>query len=716
MAQRGRKFKVDLEIQLKEYCDKSKDLLDANNNILPASANVYQVLSEKLGMTPKAIQLAVCKNQNRIFGENVVAKNPIKEIDAFGETFCEFTSIDAEGTTVSVVVDEKHKSKFEVITVEGKFRHHKSFKPGWSDILQNIITEQTNLQCVLSFKRVNIVGNEFTTIAKCTECGASIIASSLANRSRLSIDIKNGEGQHTFKKRRRLTVARSKSLLPALESDTVYNVHTDLVNEFGDCDVLPRDYVSEKSLSNLKHRYISNKNTSINELRNMKYSPDYCEIIKEIGTDPFFVLYWTPAQKFVFSQTSKRERVVVSLDATGGLVSNLGLMTELAKKVELPHIFLYQICLKQNSGKSIPIAQCLSAQQDTKKIIYFLERFLDDFGCPHEVNLDDGKALLKACAKSFACCENIAEYTKKCFEILNNVGQENLTPLKCFIRLDVSHFIFNLHKTKIFDKSGVRVKHFYLSLIGGIMQLASYDDIKSIVKDILILANYAVEGTLDDGFETPTAQSRVNLQRFIRTHNTDFMPDLNDKDEGEVLSRESNDDINEKIDASDIEWYSNMLQEIQNAARLIDSSPSNLSSNVSINHYHCNKVNEFLRDLILRLPLWGSVMCSHFKSSIVNGTSCDVERRFGLIKNNIFKNYKLPVSASVFMQRMVKEINCVATICKLKTNAEEEAQQIAENRLSDVFETSNEFKIDDQKSSNEIQTDVKMVVRSPKVK
>lgn len=715
MAQRGRKFKVDLELQLKEYRDKSKDLLDVDNKILPASADVYQVLSEKLGMTPKAIQLAVCKNQNRIFEENVVVKNSIKEIDTFGETFCEFASMDAEGTTVSVVVDEKHKSKLEVVTVEGKFRSYKNLKPGWTDILQNIITEQTDLQCVLSFKRANIVGNEFTTNAKCTECGTSIIATSSANRSRLSIEIKNGDGQHTFKKRRRLTIARSKSLLPALESDTVYNVHSDLVNEFGDCDFLPRNYVTEKSLSNLKHRYISNKNTSINELRNMKYSPEYCEIIKEIGTDPFFVLYWTPAQKFVFSQTAKRERLIVSLDATGGLISNLGLMTDLSKKVELPHIFLYQICLKQNAGKSIPIAQCLSAQQDTKKIIYFLERFLDDFGCPHEVNLDDGKALLKACAKSFTSCENIADYTKKCFSILNNVGLENTTRLKCFIRLDVSHFIFNLHKTKIFDKNGARVKHFYLSLIGGIMQLSSYDDVKSIVKDILILANYDVEGTLDNGFETPTARSRVNLQRFIRTHNTDFIADLNEKDEGEVFLHESNDERIENIDASDIEWYKNMLREIQSDARLIDSSPSNLSSSVSINNYHCKKVNEFLQDLLLRLPLWGSVMCSHFESTIVNGTSSNVERRFGLIKNNIFKNYKLPVSASVFMQKMVKEINCVATICKLKTNAEIGAEQITENRMTDVLETSAEFVIDNQKSSIDVETDVK-IVKSPEVK
>lgn len=137
---------------------------------------------------------------------------------------------------------------------------------------------------------------------------------------------------------------------------------------------------------------------------------EYHDIIKEIGTDPLFIPFYTQAQRFVFNQNSKKGRTVISIDATGGLVSNRELVADLSKKVDLPHIFLYLICLKMQDEKSIPIAQCLSAQQDTRKIKNFVELFIEDFGYPHEVIMDEGTALQKACAISFNKCDDIAEY------------------------------------------------------------------------------------------------------------------------------------------------------------------------------------------------------------------------------------------------------------------------------------------------------------------
>lgn len=569
--------------------------------------------------------------------------------------------------TASLTIDEKNAEKFKILTVAGNKRSYTTLRPGWTDALHDLIVEETNTQCVFQFKRISVVGEEFVTHAQCSECLGSITATSFGERKNVSVEFVYGEGTHTFQKQRRLTTSKAKSLISALKADTVFNVHSDLVNEIDtESEFLPRNYVSQKSLSNVKHRYINNQSNSINALRDLKYG-DYCDVIKEIGTDPFFALFWTSTQKYVYSQIAKRGRTVISIDATGGLVSNHGLLIGLAKRVQLPHIFLYLICLKKQDGSSIPIAQLLSAQQDTKKIKYFLERFQEDFGTPNEVNLDEGKALQKACAKVFADCKDIAEYTKKCFAILNNCATNSSIDrgLECFIRQDVSHFVFNLHKSKVFDKAGNQAKHFYKCIIGAIVQIPSYDEIKIIVRDMLILANYPIEGVLDDGIEAPTAQSRIRLQRLIRTHDTSFISTESETTEDEIFLSESNKNVEDNSDTSDITWYLEMLDEIKKSANTFDTSPNNLSSNISMNNYQCTELNAYLQDLLLRLPLWGCVMCAYFKSPNLTGNSCNVERQFGLIKSNIFKKYTLPVSATVFVQTMVNRINSVATLTKL---------------------------------------------------
>lgn len=668
---RGRKFKVSKDTQLKEYRSRAKDLLDAENNVLPASAPIFGELWKIFQKTisKKAIQLNVKNYASEIFGKNVVnikKANECQKVSNDSEE--EFFTHDKDGLTLSLNIDEKYKSRIKIIEGSGK-RAAKTLEPGWTDALNDIIIEQTHIECVLKFKNVSVVGDEFVTVAKCSECNGTISARSSNNGKKLQVDIKNGDGTHTHEKRRRLTVNRAKSLVAALKQDTVFNVHSDLINEFdAECEFLPRNYVPQKSLSNIKHRYINNNLNSISALRQLKYT-DYCDVIKEIGTDPFFVIFWTPLQKFLYSQISKRERCIISIDATGGLVSNIGLLADLTKKVQLPHIFLYLICIKNKEGASLPVAQCLSAQQDTTKIQYFLKRFIEEFGAPKEVNLDAGKALQKSCARVFAGCNDIAEYVKKCFSILNN-GTQNNSFLRCFIRSDVSHFVFNLHKSTVFANVGVQVKHFYKCVIGTIMQTESYDEIKMIVQDMLILANYPIEGVLSDGSKAPTEESRIRLQRLIRTHQTNYMNTEIEQAEGEILLNDECADT--KNDAScnvnSIEWYSRMVEEIKGNAKKIDFSPSNLSSNVSINNYQCSELNEFLQELLSTLPLWGCVMCKYFGSEIVRGNSCNVERLFGIIKSNIFSKYKLPVSAVVFVETLLKRINSMATLTKLTMN------------------------------------------------
>lgn len=417
----------------------------------------------------------------------------------------------------------------------------------------------------------------------------------------------------------------------------------------------------------------------------MKYSPEYHDEIKEIVFDPFFLIFWSQSQKFVYSQINKRGRTCISMDATGGLVSNDGMLpyTESGKKISLPHIFLYLICVKNENGKSIPVAQMLSAQQDTKKINYFLERFSEEFQCPDEVVVDDSAALLKSCANVFGRCINIDEYLGKCFNVLD-IGDIQRLP-KCFIRLDVAHFVKNLHKSKVFSDVGYQVKHFYLSIIGGILQTSSFDAIREIIRHMLIIANYPLEGTLCDGYVLPTAESRIFLQRFIRSHDIEFAIKEFRQADGEILKEEGAEVYEDLVENSNCqEWFANCCENILYDVNSIDASPVNLTSNSTINHYCCPTVNNFLRKLVLRLPLWSFVMKDHFKSTAPTGISGDVESRFNLIKNNVFKNFNLPTNIEIFVKRMLDEVKAVAKLnCLLLPTTDEEISSLKEDVQSD---------------------------------
>lgn len=92
------------------------------------------------------------------------------------------------------------------------------------------------------------------------------------------------------------------------------------------------------------------------------------------------------------------------------------------------------------------------------------------------------------------------------------------------------------------------------------MQLTSYEEVKQIIKELLILANYPIEGNLDDGTETPTYQSRVSLQRFVRAHDTQSL----------IKQEEMDDDDNSSVPHSyiaakkkDTQWLSDMIHGIE---------------------------------------------------------------------------------------------------------------------------------------------------------
>lgn len=295
----------------------------------------------------------------------------------------------------------------------------------------------------------------------------------------------------------------------------------------------------------------------------------------------------------------------------------------------------------------------LSAAQDTITISYFLSRWASEFMTPDEVVCDDSSALQKACTLSYTRCKSVADYLNCCFKILD--GVDDVVP-ECYLRLDIAHYIRSWSDDKAFKNADRRLKHYYLCIMGFIAQTDDYNAIKLVIKNALILANYPIYGD-----SLPTSKAHKHLDALIQTHNPQFIIDA-DKENGSM----NNDNVELEMDLGieQMKWFDEIIHDIDCdiAERHIEPG---LETNPTTNWYYFPRINKFMRHHIFRLPLWSACMRKHFNSKNALGISTDIESRFNIIKNNVFRNQKLPVRADVFVKKLIAEVSAVAKLNRL---------------------------------------------------
>lgn len=620
-------------------CVREDDLLNDDGTLKPRTAKVFEVIGKELDMTDNAVQRAISRRMAEIFGEeNYTVKS--SSANKVADTDIDYFYEHIAGTNVQMRVPDNMQNAFQIITEVKNNRTVKKIAPGWTDTLFKTVDKELGSGCVFNFEKATLYDTdnsiEFGTTAKCA-CGSVLNVNSSNNRTEMQLNFEAGSETHLHTKSRRVTATKAKELFKQLKSDSVHNVYLKQVENLpDDADRLPADFVSQKSLANIKSRHSSCNESAINELRKMKYSAEYGDTIKELQTDPFVVTFWTTQQKFLYSRFAAGY-IKISIDATGSVVTNNSLLTDISssleRKVTLPHVFLYLISLKCED-KSIPVGQMLSAQQDSTRISYFFSRWLEDFKKPSEVVVDDSKAFLKSCAMTFASCSSIKEYIDVCFEKLK--GEDVQLP-KCFICLDVAHFVKNLHKNKIVKAMAAAPKQFYLSCIGFIMQCEQYSEIREIIKHMVRLAN-GISGC---------QSSLETLTELIRNHQTSILQQYNDDEHFEDV--ESDENICE--DLKNATWFDEILNQFQHEGQSDKIEP-----------YFNPKLNTFFKDIFNRLPLWSAVMKPFFKSPYLLATSNDTESRFNLIKGPVFAQQMLPIRPDSFVKTMVAYISSLAKL------------------------------------------------------
>lgn len=633
----GRKCIVDFEtVQLPEYINVKDELVDENGQIIYWRDNaVYNELSKKLGMKAKSIFQTVVRKYETIFG--VPCGKPTAEFKVDQDESDHEDEVDIQ-------ISDEEKAKFEFIVDKHR---HTVLKPGWTDTISEILLSGLDFPCVFSFEKHTVSMGDISTKANC-ECGTSLKLCSRSNLSQLNVKVLHVGTEIHSEKRRRLTGDRREYFAKKLENNNAYNVLNDeaLQDEqktYGRGQRIKTN-PTKNALNILRCRQ-RNQNalheSTVSAIRLMKHLPEYDGDIKEFGSDPLHLIFWNKYQQFLYHQIRKKGKVCISIDATGSLISNQSLISDLKLKhtVTLPHAFLYLIMIKNGDSKSEPIGQFISADQHTRKIVYFLEVWKESFGTPNEITVDDSSALIKATIVAFTCCKTTDEYLERCQNILNGSGDN----LECYIRLDVAHFVKNVVRNEVFKSMHPKLKQFYTCIIGLMMKCDSFYKIKEIVKHALIVATIPFESE-----DLPTLDSFQTLKKLIKTH--DFSSVFTSIESSGTTDKLCDIESDRQVA---VEWFDRIEEEVN---ELNENNPEETTSNIRDNFYMSLAFVPYFKNLCGRVPLWTSVMNSHFASDKITSSSADVEAQNNIIKNIIFNHVRLPTKLDTFMQVYLKSI------------------------------------------------------------
>lgn len=142
-----------------------------------------------------------------------------------------------------------------------------------------------------------------------------------------------------------------------------------------------------------------------------------------------------------------------------------------------------------DQGGLFPVAQMLTESHNTNSIQFWLIEWIRSGAPrPREVVCDFSKPLLIATVRSFSGYLTIENYADACKDI--HVPD-------CYVRIDVAHFV---KKYASFLKDvRIRIKQFYLFLLGQFILYRNEEMAKAILTSILVIARSETEGVTQDG-------------------------------------------------------------------------------------------------------------------------------------------------------------------------------------------------------------------------
>jgi hypothetical protein len=692
----GRKGKVPLN-DLRVVFSKYKDFF--NGSIPPISNEIYDHIQQNLRLefnheiTKGALQMSAKRNQLFFFGPRENCGDDRGLLQTIGKP-------------TSDLIISFEINKYEYYKIAPIESHH-LVQNKWTNEIQDHIYFKTDLDCTFSFKNnyvpTDLVNDDIKCTGSCTQCKANLLLKisprTVDDSYKVTLDLTNFKKDyiHDSRTKNKLTSNRVNFIKDKLKHEKPLKVRNLLADE------MMRMYNTKEpstlpKLKNLrKYRYESksalqfDRNTILS-LYSMACSPPYDNFIKKLSLVPFILYFWTIEQSIYYDDILQDKYKILSIDATGSLFKPIKPpeANDFLKYKKYKHVFLYAI-VAYTSGPSVPICYMCSDSHTTETIATWLNTWLNRRVIPNEIICDDSSALIAAIIKTFLKT-HWTDYLRQCFSIVEE--KKGKVPA-CYIRLDKSHFLKKLYTQSCFNNTSEKCKYFYINCIKLIQQSRSYDTVKLIIKDIISISLHEYNSIDLDNTESKCVQAFKRLSTQLNTHliDTDKINECEEVLENKDLVTEDEDVEQHGGLMPLIKYYDDILNTELLYLQLIETTQTK-------NDLFLPEINNTLKRLLKKLPMWGNIMTDYFPGAKDYASSSNVESHFKDIKTIYFNTKVERVRIDEFLVQHYSFVNGTVKLSssqilheKITQNKEERALKLSCNKI--VKRKSKDINLDD---------------------
>lgn len=685
------------DIDSREFRAKYSNIFLENDKLVSSSSTVIKALATKMNKSTKAVYLIIkrkflTEDKENVPPASVNASEREKRPAAFagGEkkksiAADETINLDEKSVTVERTSFEQcfvleMEERFSIIETQTKNRNRiidkLTLESGWPQKLAQFLVDKTKLSCMFSFKNLWINKLKKVTLEGKCQCGAVLDVAYVGDT--LKVRIKEIDTNYPHERKYQIRGERKNKVLDILnKNNSALTVHSNLINEL----IPGNDELNSKfnplvpelnAVRCTKYRQHETNNVNLIDVLLDWKETKFVNVISAISIAPFYIFYRTSLQLAWYLVESRKNRISISIDATGSLVQPLLKSEKIEGTDKLKHVFLYTIMAKTRS-KSVPVAQMLSQDQSSDFITFFLKKTFRELKSPAEIVCDESKALLKALCTAFTIYDKVEDYINACITAL----EKGTVPPNCSIRIDVSHFVKNVTR-KIKDRD-FRRRNLFRGVIGFLIKCDNFSTAKNVIKDFFTLIMNENDGVDEYQHLLPSEEVKKKLVALCRTHDESIDYLLNDTEVNE--RKENNDDFDMAYNANST-WIEEIIKNVD----------IRKSADYHESIYLCSeKEQKMYVKLFSSIVLWSNVTNDIFGSSTMTATSSDSESYFKSLKTGIFTNPLYRVDE--FIEQHVNFINSEIKLSAMPKNEHDQTpnKRKRSNSLGERSSMSGEF-------------------------
>ncbi|KAF0694244.1 Uncharacterized protein FWK35_00037167, partial [Aphis craccivora] len=302
------------------------------------------------------------------------------------------------------------------------------------------------------------------------------------------------------KKRRLIGTAKEKALTSIIDKNIACQTYREKealrLMKIGDPE--PAIIPTANSLRLLKSRKIAsnrrNEDTFIS-LAMMKKESEFKNVLHSMGYEPFYIHYHSAEQIAIYRsycQITKNPKIVI--DATGSVIksfSKCGIEENKTKPLLLYEALVYDAQKHQN----FTVTNMISESHTNISISNWLQNWLNcDIPKPKEAVCDHSIALLSALVKSFTQYSTLQDYLRACARLLTEDEFDYHTIPRCFIRIDVAHFIKIASKWTPLKSITRLAREMILRAIGLLIKCKTLNEIRVLLLSLFVLLTNETNG------------------------------------------------------------------------------------------------------------------------------------------------------------------------------------------------------------------------------